>query len=120
MGKLSLKEAVDGHRKMWNWIAAETVRQERKVCKNEYFDAKDANLNHDCYCCEYDVQHNREEDELCQNCFIDWGNESYCWSHGVAYDRWMLSISPEDACHYAEEIADLPLKEKFRQQYEQE
>lgn len=33
---MTRKEAIENHRKMWNWIADETVKQQRKVLKSEY------------------------------------------------------------------------------------
>ncbi len=31
--ELTKEEAIANHRKMWNWIAEETLKQERKVEK---------------------------------------------------------------------------------------
>lgn len=37
MEKLTREQAIEEHRKMWNWIADETLKQKRKVNENEYF-----------------------------------------------------------------------------------
>lgn len=37
MEKLTKEKAIEEHRKMWNWIADETLKQKRKVNENEYF-----------------------------------------------------------------------------------
>ena len=37
MQGLTREEAINEHRKMWNWIADETLKQKRKVNENEYF-----------------------------------------------------------------------------------
>ena len=38
--KLTREQAIMEHRKMWNWIADETLRLKRRVPKDNYFEAK--------------------------------------------------------------------------------
>lgn len=60
MGRLSKSEAIKKHRKIWNWIADETLKQKRKINKNEYFMAHKGvtdTLLCDCCCCEYVIDY---------------------------------------------------------------
>lgn len=52
---MTFDETVRQHQKMWNWIADECIRQQRKVEKAEYpFEGERPwNL---CYCCDYTRQ----------------------------------------------------------------
>lgn len=47
------------HRKMWNWIADQTLRLKKKVLKQEYFIAMRIPKNKMpcslCYCCQYNI-----------------------------------------------------------------
>ncbi len=108
--KLTKSEAIANHRKMWNWIAEETLKQKRKVEKSEYFKAHgitDIPLI-ECYCCEY-AKNN------CLNCPIDWGGEfGACMSRDTADDRkglyWLWLLEPDylTAAELAKKIAELP------------
>lgn len=54
---LRLKETVDYHRKMWKWIAEETLKRRKKVFPDDYFKysgIKDSDIpEYNSYCCDY-------------------------------------------------------------------
>lgn len=117
--KLTKKMAVALHRRLWNWIADETERQQRKVAKGEYPLLKHAGLENDCWCCEYArtarkndiVKKGREILKLpiCVYCPINWGGYS-CSDN--EYDEWYFSYTWQEAAHWARVIAELPEREK--------
>ena len=80
--KLSREEAIENHRKMWKWIAEETLKREKIVCKEEYLEEYFPNedICYDCFCCEYGKQktnseENIEENIRCKFCPLDWGSD---------------------------------------------
>lgn len=102
-------EAIREHRKMWNWIADETLRLKRKVEKSEYFETfkKEYKIKpmSECWCCEFNNQRH------CKNCIIDWGDGAYCTtvSHRLsAFMLWANSCNYKKAARYARKIAELP------------
>ncbi len=123
--KLTLKEAVDNFRKQWNWIADETLQQKRKVEKDEYFDshridAQDRPLN-ECHLCEF----TRKCMDKCMDCPICWGGKigtclnKDAWNdHKGLFVRFIRSNYYIKAANLARKIANLPLKEKYREEYE--
>ena len=68
--KLTKKQAIEGHIKMWNWIADEIVSR-KCVCtisdlKKCYCYEKNLILIADCFCCEYN-----NDRAKCQKCPLD-------------------------------------------------
>lgn len=55
--KLTKQQTIEGHRKMWNWIADEIEKRRRTVCivelKMEYCKNNHLELRKWCFCCEY-------------------------------------------------------------------
>ena len=80
--KLTFDEAIENHRKMWNWIADETEKRQKAVTKEEYFKQnKLKSVFCECYCCQYAFDNSeimRREDKCrdCEICPIDWGAEA--------------------------------------------
>ena len=122
---LTREQAIKEHRKLWNWIADETIGQEIKVEKWEYFSLfKFIQPIHACYCCEYakNVCMSKSEDfsmgKRCQYCPIEWGEESYnqCVSEEITnsyYSLWeeCKSYNYIIAANLARLIAELPERE---------
>ena len=110
--KLTKKQAVKEHRKMWNWIADETERQKRKVSKEDYFNA---HPEYEipfckCFCCEYDLKNGIGN---CVKCPIKWSGARNigiccCIENAASYNKWFYSMAWKDAAKYAREIANLP------------
>lgn len=74
---MTKKEAVENHRKMWNWLGKESIKQQRIVKKEEYFrHFKMRPLNNN-FCCQYMCDNGFT---TCQNCPINWklDNVDYC------------------------------------------
>lgn len=118
MLNLTKVQTIAEHRKMWNWITDETLRQERKVEKSEYFDAMgivDIPL-HRCFCCNYTAcnyeLHNCED---CKHCPIEWGGEyGTCLDRNCRFDgmglfsQWFKTEDFKEAAKLARMIAELP------------
>ena len=127
--KLTLKDAVDGFRKQWNWMADETLKRKRKIIKNQYFDEHDILRNiplphHCCYLCEFSKMI-CVGDAWCNKCPIEWGGKiGNCYhkdrdeDYKGLFSRWEKTTDYEEAARLARKIANLPLKEKYRKEYE--
>lgn len=112
--ELTKEEAIANHRKMWNWIADETLKQKRKVEKSEHFKAHgitDVPLR-ECYCCEYVRCSSRQD---CPRCPIDWGGDyGECTHKNRGGDRkglfslWRCEPNYIKAAELAKQIAELP------------
>lgn len=97
------------HRKMWNWIADETLRQQRQVTKEEYCKQIGINnLYNYCYCCNYSEVHGLS----CEKCLIDWGKNNECMAGDTTtpYAQWISTHSYQNAAMYARQVARLPAK----------
>lgn len=105
-------------RRMWNWIAEETRRQERPVGEREYFDAFGMPIRErplfNCYACAEARQRARDDHNcgiICNYCPIDWG-KCGCTEEGTLFYNWGYAHSYEDAARFAEKIARLAWKDK--------
>lgn len=130
--KITLKEAVDSFCKQWNWMADETLTRKRKVEKEEYFDTQDIDKRDRpllcCYLCEYAHGLTKYNPDMvvCSNCPINWGGKiGNCCSKDAKddnkglYEKWDKSTDDYiEAATLAREIANLPLKEQYREEYE--
>lgn len=122
---LTKQEAIENHRKMWNWIADETFKRRLAVSKVNYFEENKTEENlipHlDCYCCEYSCRYDCDgEEELnCENCLFTWGTEKdrnsfFCEGERALYHEWKRALMRGDydcAACLARQIAELPEKE---------
>lgn len=122
---LTFEKAVLNHRKMWNWIADETLKRECVVSKEDYFrENKIFNINiplNLCYCCHY----TKRTRFSCTACPIKW-NPSYenngirtyeCTYPNSPYTLWKEACRFGDyinAAKYAREIANLPKKKEVK------
>lgn len=102
------QQAIEGHRKMWNWIADEIERQKRIRCipllKQCYCYENKLTLIADCFCCEYNNNY-----EKCPKCPLDWGETSHCCSNGESlYHRILWNESWQEQADLARQIANLP------------
>ena len=106
---MTREEAIENHRKMWNWIADETEKRKKIVFIEEYF--IEHNLNScflDCYCCHY-THINRSPN--CETCPVAWGGETgICIDKDSPYFRFSSTqyYDYKNAAKYAREIANLP------------
>lgn len=120
---LTREQAIKEHRKMWNWIADETINRQIKVTKWEYFYTfKFIEPIHLCYCCEYarNVCEERKENSSigsrCWYCPIKWGEEdsARCYDDEcdppALYSLWerLGNLEFEQAAYLAKQIAELP------------
>lgn len=81
------EDVIFYHREMWKWIADESLKLKRKVCKSEYFDAMGILYEPEnrCYLCEYDLHHGKS---MCDACLVDW-----------KYRGDVSSLNYESTCH---------------------
>lgn len=120
MKKLTKEQAIKEHRKMWGWIAEETLKREKIVCKEEYL-AKyfpDEDICCACFCCEYGKQKtNSEENIRCKFCPLDWGSDcsttqcvdkNYLAGEGNLFALWESTLGWEEAAELARQISELP------------
>ena len=110
--RLTKSEAIANHRKMWRWIAEETLKQKCKVEKSEYFKAHGITYVPLtlCYCCEYIL-----DAGVCPDCLIEWGGEyGTCldrdnrYDHKGLYALWKRETNYIKAAELAKKIAELP------------
>lgn len=107
------------HRKMWNWIADESLKLKRKVSQHEYFEAM--NIDDElwpfnmCYCCQISLCRGG-----CNVCPIDWKSsviELKCQDKNERFDRkgmhgkWADEPDYKKSAKLARTIANLPEKE---------
>ena len=114
--KLTKSEAIANHRKMWNWIADETLKRKGRVAKSVYFEAHgvrvlDIPLSR-CYCCEYVNNRNCAD---CSDCPIDWGGKyGSCTDINILnnekglFSLWCDESDYIKSAELAKRIAELP------------
>lgn len=75
--KLTRKQAIKEHRKMWNWLAEHPEKD-----KGDYLESNDFEYNgfeyveSECFLCHYNHQN---EGKYCgEECIIDWGDTGGC------------------------------------------
>lgn len=106
---MTKNEAVENHRKMWTWIALETLKRKSKMEKEDYFNEIMPSLKgkifNNCFCCNYAKQL-RYSVEFCEMCPLKWPFKDCTYS---TYFLWHETTSSdyEKAAIYALEIASL-------------
>ena len=113
--RLTREQALNEHRKMWNWIADETEKRGYKVSKRDYLYRKRGFhelLFNDCFCCEYALSAMKKgADTTCSMCPIDWGIDEtgkHITCLSSVYDKWNNATNPINAAQLARQIAELP------------
>ena len=106
--KLTKQQAIEGHRKMWNWIADEIEKQKSEYwipsLKECYCYENKLTLISDCFCCEYN--NNYKE---CPKCPLDWIESSYCCGDEKSlYHRVLYPKRWQEQADLARQIANLP------------
>lgn len=108
---MTKQQAIEEHRKMWRWIAEETLKRKRTVEKIEYYYEyiKSEKLRNLCWCCEYDYQFKTKC--YCEMCPIDFGvnaEEFMCGEEGSDYLEWRNETDYTKCAELAIKIANLP------------
>lgn len=106
------REAIENHRKMWKWIAIQTLKQKRIVQKEGYLiNTEYIGIDNDCFCCEYTKRYN----DNCVKCPIDWCSvNNHCCDDGTLYEKWLeCSINDDyrESAYLAYKISKLPGRE---------
>lgn len=106
--KLTKKQAIEGHRKMWNWIADE-IEKRKCECdisflKQCYCYENNLALVANCFCCEYNKGCTK-----CEKCPLNWiQTPSCCDSEKSLYYRIVFSKLWKEQADLARQIANLP------------
>lgn len=121
---LAKQEAIENHRKMWNWIADELEKGNGDKylhivdIKVEYFVKHNIKLKNrpfaNCFCCEYTGSNNGQFN--CGDCPLKWPNGGTCFGDGIngLYIRaWDACVNDNyaEAAKLARQIANLPERE---------
>lgn len=92
---LSKEEAINEHRKMWNWIA-DKAKEKKDITKLDYIKDElgiginylcdkdeEIKLKGNCFLCEYayersreEIKKGKEEEPYCKYCPLDWGGKN--------------------------------------------
>lgn len=127
--RLTKKEAIIWHRKMWQWIAEQykTGRMEWVIdLKTEYCYSRKLHVENHCFCCEYAMSKVKDYDDYCNYCPVVWGTEEKCeayyceqkedletpyWSlYSRTHPEHPLRMGTEEAYVLAMKIANLKAK----------
>ena len=106
-------QIIREHRKMWNWIADETLKKKRKVDKDEYFEKYKKKYRNqprnDCFLCEYNIVMQNSD---CDSCLINWDSAGNRNCMNTLYGEWVRINYDcyKYAAEVAREIANLPEK----------
>ena len=111
---MTKQEAIENHRKLWNWIADEIEMTQQDKEKGDYFEDwswADIPAN-ECFCCEYVRITDPRYD--CRCCPISWGeDEPRCSGRNVLYSLWHCTSDLDKRVKYARQIAELPEAEIY-------
>lgn len=113
---LTREQTIKKHRKMWNWIAYETLKRKRKVLKEDYFEEHGISMIPycECYCCDYDYDYSIKYDSYrCKACPIIWPDNMTCPNDNSLYEQFYSCRNKDykEAAELARQIAELPEKE---------
>lgn len=108
---MSKKEAVENYRKMWRWIAEETLSRKTKIHKKDYFEHfKIASIPFRmCYLCDY-VNKLNIKFFKCRKCPVNWGKRKTCYADDSLYYKWYKTYHYELCAKYAKEMSELEEK----------
>ena len=109
--KLTKQQAIEGHRKMWNWIADKIEREKRRFyiydLKEIYCRENNLLLRHNCFCCEY----SGDDDRGCEKCPVDWEKTEHCSDDEKSlYTLVLYAYTWQKQAELARTIANLPEK----------
>ena len=114
--QLTKEQAIEEHRKMWDWIADQISKSNERVniynLKEEYCDMHGLNINNDCFLCEYTSQFS--DLQCIYVCPLIWEADHLCGCMGNRNSKYGLFVQCVDATNWKEQyelahkIANLP------------
>jgi len=120
--ELTREQAIEEHRKMWNWIAdnIEKIKPNGNKDIKEYYLYKirklDESIDNYCFCCEYSSIYETSMIKLvCDHCPIEWDGECRNCLSSLLYNNFTMAICNNKydiASTMAKQIANLPEKKK--------
>lgn len=107
--KLTKQQAIEGHRKMWNWIADKIESEKRRFyisdLKEIYCRENNVVLHNRCFCCEY----SNYSDSNCEKCPVDWIKTKHCCDNEKSLYSLVIDASTwQEQTELARTIANLP------------
>lgn len=115
------EEYIAEHRKMWNWIADESIKNHCKKNKLQYLrhigvDPK--SINTKCWMCDYACKQTDDIEIVCEYCPLEWEKVNgekvpYCCAYDDSLYYSFCSCSYKNyeyAAEIARRIANLPSK----------
>lgn len=106
---MTKREAIENHRKMWNWIA-DQIEQEKDHqhivrLQREYMEQHGIAVSEPDFCCLYDAEHNND----CTSCPLIWcGDEkNLCFA---IHKTCLYEYEYKEQARLAREIANMPEK----------
>ena len=119
---MTKQEAIENHRKMWEWIAEETRKQKRCVGKAEYLlecGMSPFELLNNCFCCQFSLDYPDDHAE-CERCPIEFdstadeymcihtsnSSKESCFEDGL-YAAWEDDYRISGDWQHAAEMADI-------------
>lgn len=114
--KLTKQQAIEGRRKMWNWIADE-IKKEKCICnivilKIRYCKQNSLDLFCNCFCCEYTASKHSDD---CSLCPLDWLITKTCYhDKNSLFNRVVSCTTWQEQADLARQIANLPERKRCR------
>ena len=129
--KLTLKEAVDLHHELWMWLHGNPEKGKSDWPRWEEIIEGYGKIWNQCFVCEFVAQEigdiNINIPFSCRYCPLDWTDggkySTTCCSDRGLFFHWENAIGDGDmeaASDIAYTIAELPLKDKYQERWEQE
>ena len=109
--ELTKQQAIEGHRKMWNWIADKIEKDKSTydipMLKIFYCKKNKLVLRNRCFCCEYSSYF----DLRCEKCPVDWVKTERCYDNEKSLYRLVVeAFAWQEQAELARTIANLPEK----------
>jgi hypothetical protein len=132
----TLKETIDNHRKLWDWLAEEQYENhnapfrlkqdwpewDKIIDPADWHDEEDPVINH-CFLCQWVDQQGGLDpnDSDCEKvCPLKWPGVWGCHTccGDSLYSKWYNSHNKKERGRIAAQIRDLPIGEKIKEEYE--
>lgn len=119
---LTLEEAKEKHRKMWDYISKQSDNKglnSRYRLKEEFLVISGDNMWNDCYLCQYAREQTHVNDHMCEYCPVLWGSENimgrgYC--ECANYDDFDPNKMIDWVESAPEKVRDVPFKDEVEKE----
>lgn len=92
--RLTREQAIEEHRKMWNWLAEHPDKD-----KDYYLELNNFGyINNECFLCEYSHQN---DGEYCGNdCILNWGEVDGCIGNALNLGLYRIYLEQKDLLYF--------------------